>query len=191
MLRGYSTALWRTLGLALLISNLQAQTVTTINTTPAAMTFQHQLGATTLPLSQTLQIVSVPPAAKFTVAVTGFPSNGAWLLVSASSGATPLPLKVQVNPTGLSAGSYYATITITGTTGAPPPVKTVAVTLFVSSPSATLLANPPSLSFSYTVGGAIPAASLTSPFVLASNGGPLTSSGAVGRSGKRLPAHAD
>ena len=86
--------------------SVRAQTVTTINTTPALMTFQYQLGAATLPIVQTLQIVSVPAAAKFTVAVTGAPSNGAWLLVSASSGTAPLPLKVQVNPTGLSAGSY-------------------------------------------------------------------------------------
>jgi len=170
----YSSALRLTFGLALL-ATLQAQTVTTISTTPATgMSFSYQIGAAALPIVQTLQIVSVPSGAKFTLAVTGSPSNGAWLLVSASSGTAPLPLKVQVNPTGLTAGSYMAAVTITGTTGSPPPVKVVPVTLLVSSPPATLLSSPATLSFNYAVGGPVPAATLTKPFVLSSNGTPLT-----------------
>src|SRR5690242_17238002 len=166
MLKAYVAALGFLFGL----TPVQAQTATTLTTTPAAMTFQYVLNAASLPAAQTLQVASVPVGARFTLAVTGSPSNGAWLLLSTASGTAPVQLKVQVNPTGLSAGSYPAVITISGPGGA---VKTVAVTLVVSRPASTLLASPVSLSFSYTVGNPIPAPGLTNPFVLSSNGTPL------------------
>ena len=121
----------------------------------------------------------MPPAAKFNVTVTGAPSNGAWLLVSASLGTTPLSLKVQVNPTGLVAGAYFGTITVTETAGAPAPTKSIPVTLTIASPPPTLVASPTALNFSYIVGNPIPASSLTSQFVLASNGTPLSATVAV------------
>jgi uncharacterized protein (TIGR03437 family) len=170
--RGFSKAIWRALGLVLVICNAKAQTVNTITAAPAALTFQYQLGATTLPAVQTLQVTSVPAGAAFTVAVTGAQFNAAWLLLSASSGAAPSSLKVQVNPTGLSAGTYTGTITIAETAGTP--FKNIAVTLVISSPPPTLVASPTALNFSYIIGNPIPDPSLTNPFVLASNGTPLS-----------------
>jgi uncharacterized protein (TIGR03437 family) len=167
-------AIWCALGLALAISSVKAQTVNTITAAPATLTFQYQLGATTLPAVQTLQVTSVPAAAAFTVAVTGAQFNGAWLLLSASSGIAPTSLKVEVNPTGLSAGTYTGTITIAEIAGAPAPTKTIAVTLVITSPPPTLVASPATLNFSYIIGNPVPDPSLTSPFVLASNGTPLS-----------------
>src|SRR6266700_4438776 len=124
--------LWM-IGSAAWIAVAQAQVTPTLTSSLAALTFQYQIGAAALPAAQTLQIVSSPAGATFTVAVTGSPFNAAWLLVSASSGKAPLPLKVQVNPTGLTSGSYTGTITVTGLTGSPPPSKTITVTLLVSN----------------------------------------------------------
>jgi uncharacterized protein (TIGR03437 family) len=174
MCGGFSKAVWCTLGLALVTSSAKAQTPNTITAAPAVLAFQYQLGATTLPAVQTLQVTSVPAGAAFTVAVTGAPFNAAWLLLSASSGTAPSSLKAQVNPTGLSAGTYAGTITIAETVGAPAPSKTIAVTLVISSPPPTLVASPAALNFNYIIGNPIPDPSLTSPFVLASNGTPLS-----------------
>src|SRR5437660_9343531 len=118
---------WGIIGSAVWIAGAQAQTTPTLTTSLAAATFQYQIGAAALPAAQTVQIVSAPAGATFTVAVTGSPFNAAWLLVSASSGKAPLALKVQVNPTGLPSGSYTGTITVTGLTGAPPPSKSITV----------------------------------------------------------------
>src|SRR5260221_4183914 len=165
---------WWIIGSAVWMAVAQAQVTPTLTTRVAALTFQYQIGSATLPAAQTVQIVSAPAGATFTVAVTGFPFNAAWLLVSASSGKAPLPLKVQVNPTGLPSGSYTGTITVTGLTGAPPPSKTITVTLLVANAPATLVVSPAALSFTYTVGGPIPDPSLAGIFVLSSNGSPLS-----------------
>src|SRR5579864_2360109 len=127
---GFNKAIWCTLGLAFVISSAKAQTPATISAAPATLAFQYQLGAATLPAVQTLQVTSVPTGGAFTVAVTGSPFNAAWLLLSASSGIAPAPLKVQVNPTGLSAGTYSGTITI-AETGASPIIKAIPVTLVI------------------------------------------------------------
>jgi uncharacterized protein (TIGR03437 family) len=177
--RGLGKAISCMIGLALFVSGVEAQTPSTITVAPATLTFQYQLGATALPAVQTLQVTTVPAGAVFTVAVTGAPFNAAWLLLSASSGTAPSSLKVQVNPTGLSAGTYLGTITIAETAGSPPPTKTVAVNLIISSPPPTLVASPTALNFSYIVGNPIPDPSLTNVFVLASNGTPLSATIAV------------
>lgn len=109
----------------------------------------------------------------FTLAVSGSPANGAWVLTSLSAGKTPQAVKVQVNPTGLPAGSYSATITITGT-GTPVPTKSVPVTLLVTTPAPTLTANPASLSINYVTGTPANAPSLSKVVVVASNGGAVS-----------------
>ena len=167
----FGKAICWAIGSAAVIASVQAQTAPTITTSLPALSFQYQIGAVTLPAAQTMQIVGAPVGLTFTVAVAGAPFNAAWLLVSASSGKAPAPFKVQVNPTGLAAGSYTATITVTGTGALP---KTIGVTLLISNPPATLTASPTALTFNYTVGGPIPSPSLTSPFILSSNGSPLS-----------------
>ena len=107
----------------MLISTVWAQTLTTNN---ASLRFTATVGATTLPTAQTVSVQSAPPGGGFTVAVTGAaPHYAGWLLVSAASGRAPQTVSVQVNPTGLAAGSYAGTITFTGTAGSPLPVATV------------------------------------------------------------------
>jgi uncharacterized protein (TIGR03437 family) len=167
------TILWVIGGVAL-AAVLPAQTTPTLTASVSALSFSYQVGAAALPVSQSVQIAGAPLGVAFTVTVAGSPFNAAWLLVSASVGVAPLPLKVQVNPTGLAAGAYTGTITITGTTGAPPPTKTITVTVLISNPPATLIASPTALNFSYTVGGPIPDPTLTGPFILSSNGAALS-----------------
>jgi len=56
-------------------------------------------------------------------------SSASWLSVSPASGTTPATLSVSVNPSGLAAGSYSGTLTITGSGS----TQTIAVTLTVSN----------------------------------------------------------
>jgi uncharacterized protein (TIGR03437 family) len=146
---------------------------------PAVLQFTFQIGSTKLPVAQTMQVQSTPAGANFTVAVSGSPFNAAWLLVSASSGKAPTPLKISVNPTGLSAGTYSGTITISSTINSQAVTQSATVTLAISTPSPTVTATPASLSFSYTTGGPIPAPSLASAFLLSSSGSPLTATVSV------------
>ena len=141
---------------------------------PAALQFTYQIGTATLPAAQTMQVQSVPAGVNFAVAVSGSPFNAAWLLVSASTGKAPTPLKIQVNPTGLSAGSYSGTITVSATVNMVAVMQTGTVTLNVTTPPPTVSATPASLAFTYTTGGPIPAASLASAFLLSSSGSPVT-----------------
>lgn len=150
-----------------------------IAATPAALTFSYQIGATALPAAQTLQVTTTPAGASFTVGVSGLQFNGAWMLVSATSGISPASIKVQVNPTGLPAGSYIGTITIAATIAGSAMNQNIPVTLAVSTPAPTVTATPSSLNFTYVTGSPIPSASLTSAFVLASNGAALSATVSV------------
>lgn len=141
---------------------------------PAALTFAYQEGAATLPAAQTIQVQTVPAGVNFTVAVSGSPYNAAWLLVSASSGKSPLALKVQVNPTGLAAGSYTGTITVSATINSQAVTQNATVTLSVTTAPPTITATPAALNFTYTTGEPIPEPALTSAFLLSSSGSPLT-----------------
>ncbi len=144
-----------------------------ITATPAALTFSYQIGAANLPTSQTLQVQTTPAGATFTASISGSPFNAAWLLLSANSGVGPASLKVEVNPTGLPAGSYSGTITLAATIAGAPVTQNVAVTLNVSTAPPTVTATPSTLNFTYVTGGPIPSPSLTSAFVLSSNGAAL------------------
>lgn len=161
-----------TLGALGAAAALMAQMSPTVAASPAALTFAHQIGAGALPAAQTVQVQSQPAGASLTVAVSGSPFNAAWLVVSASTVRTPASLRVQVNPTGLAAGSYTGTITLSGA-GPAPPTAIVTVTLQVSAPAPTLVVSPASLNFTYVTGDPVPDPSLTSPLVLSSNGSPL------------------
>jgi uncharacterized protein (TIGR03437 family) len=80
-------------------------------------------------------------------------SSQPWLSLSPSGGATlPAQPTIAVNPTGMAAGNYSGTLTITTPDG----VQTVTVTLAVSS-SAVLTSRPGSTVFYYQTSGAIPA----------------------------------
>ncbi len=76
-----------------------------------------------------------------------------WLAVAPNSGNTPNNLQVTINPANLGVGTYTGTITVSST--APNvPSQTINVTLNIVASNAS--ANPASLTFTQTVGGAAP-----------------------------------
>lgn len=141
-----------------------------ITMTPSAMTIDYQIGAATLPAAQTLQIQTSPTGLDFSIAISGSPFNAAWLLVSENEGTSPGSVKVEVNPTGLPAGSYAATITVTATSGSTVYTQTAAVTLDVAAEATAISATPTALSFTYVTGTPVTNPSLASAFVLSSSG---------------------
>jgi len=171
----------------ILISVLSAAVVTPglgaaaagITTSPTAIQFSYQIGATTLPVAQVLQVTSSPSALNFTAAISGSPFNAAWLLISSTTGVTPDPLKVEVNPTSLAAGAYAGTITFTAVSGTQTYTQTVIVTLLVSNPPSTVSASPNTLNFTYVTGAPVPSPSLSSSFILASSGSAVSATVSV------------
>ena len=141
-----------------------------VTLTPTTMTINYQIGAAALPAEQTLSVQTTPKGLTFTVAVTGSPYNAAWLLVSADIGTSPATLKVQANPTGLAAGIYTGTITVSAISGVTTYSQASTVTLLVAPPPAAIAATPASLNFTYTTGDPTNAPSLTSEFILSSDG---------------------
>ena len=84
-------------------------------------------------------------------------SSASWLTVSPASGAGAGTLQVSVNSSQLSAGTYSGTIQISsfGTSNSP---QTINVGLTVTVPPPVLVVTPASMSFSWLVGQAAPAA---------------------------------
>jgi uncharacterized protein (TIGR03437 family) len=151
-----------------------AQTTNGVALTPSALTINYQIGAAALPAAQTLQVATTPKGLNFSVAISGAPFNAAWLLVSQSTGVSPATLKVEANPTGLAAGTYAGTITVSATSGVTAYTQAAVVTLVVQSAAASVSVNPTSLSFSYTTGGPVPSPSLASAFIVSSSGSALS-----------------
>jgi hypothetical protein len=152
----------------------------TITVTPSGATNTPQTIQVTLVVSNTALLVLSPNAASFTasvgsgistsqnVAVTstdgstlsfsvGLSSGASWLLVNTSSGSTPANLSISANPSGLAAGTYTGTVTITAASGtvANSP-QTLPVTLNVTS-SNTLSVAPAALTFSQLPNAPAPA----------------------------------
>lgn len=136
----------------------QAITVTaaapapTLTVSPATLSYSYQSGGTT-PSAQNVSVSSSGSALSYTV------STSATWLTATPSGSTPGTVAVSVSPSALAAGTYTGTVTITAS-GASNSPKTVAVTLTVTAPAVlpTLSTSPSSLSFTYQIGGATPAA---------------------------------
>jgi uncharacterized protein (TIGR03437 family) len=127
----------------------------------SSLTFSAQVSGSQ-PVGQTLA-VSASPSASYTASAS---STGNWLSISPTGSLTTSAnpaLTVSVNQSGLTANTYYGTITLVanGIT------QTVQVTLVVSSSTSTGgagnvtvtangVAGTPSLAFTYTVGGSAP-----------------------------------
>ncbi len=150
-----------------------------ITLTPSAMTVNYQIGATSLPAAQTMQIQTAPKGLNFSVSISGSPFNAAWLLVSQTTGTSPASLKVEVNPTGLPAGAYVGAITVSAASGSTNYTQTATVTLDVASAASAISANPSKLNFTYVTGTPVNSPSLTSAFVLASSGSAMPATVAV------------
>jgi len=98
-----------------------------LNVAPGTLTFTYASGSTTSG-TQNLSITSTGAALQITAAASG----GSWLSVTPTTGSTSVTVKVSANPTGLAAGTYNGTITITSTGAANTP-QTIPVKLVVSS----------------------------------------------------------
>jgi len=155
----------------------QATTAPVIGADKANLSFAYTIGAAKLPAAQTVNIKSTPAGLSYTLAVSGpLPYQGAWLLPGAYAGRAPQALPLQVNPTGLPAGSYTATVTVTATSGSPAPVSTFTVTLAVGTPAPSITTSPSALTFTYTTG--MPVA----------NNGTLVKSFLLSNTGSAIPA---
>ena len=123
----------------------------TFTVLPSSLTFTYDTGKT------------IPAAQQLTVSPEGLPvtvnayvsTGGSWLSVTPNSTTAPGVLTVAVSPAGLPTGIYTGSIVITG--GADYRAFTVPVTLNVRE-IPKLILTPTSLSFSYLVKGAWPAA---------------------------------
>jgi uncharacterized protein (TIGR03437 family) len=143
---------------------LQAQTTITVTTAPAALIFNYQSGATTLPKSQNVSIRASSGTPSFTTAT---PATDFWLEVDLNGGNLPASLVVSVNPNSLPVAQYVSSITIT-VTGAAAPVA-IPVTLNVTAAPSTLSLNPATLTFT-----APPDPSAPQTVTLSTNGSPIS-----------------
>jgi hypothetical protein len=138
-----------------------------LNITPGNLAFTYALGSTASG-TQNLSIASSGTALNLTVAASG----GAWLTVTPTTGSTPATVKVSANPTGLAAGTYNGTISITSNGAANTP-QTVPVQLVVTGTGSGRLRIWPSraVSFDYESGHSDPAPRTVR---VLSTGGPLS-----------------
>ncbi len=117
---------------------LSVVTPITITATPATLSFGAILNATA-PAAQTVQIGAQGPAGSGTLAIFPFAASvktaagGNWLSVTPTTGNDPGTISVSVSQTGLAAGNYTGTVTISSgnQNGATP--ATVSVSLTVSA----------------------------------------------------------
>jgi hypothetical protein len=110
--------------------------VPTISLSPTSLTYTAMEGGTS-PASQTVALTNAGGVVNWTVS-----DSASWLSVSPVSGSSSSTLTATVNTTGLVAGTYNGTITVSAAGSSS---KTVAVTLTVSAPttsSATLTWTP-------------------------------------------------
>jgi uncharacterized protein (TIGR03437 family) len=132
------------------------------------------------PAAQTIAVTGTPAALAFTVTASTTPAGGSWLSATPASGNTPGNVSVSVNAGTLGVGQYSGQIVITsaGANGSP---ITVPIVLNVVTPTTATVA-PTSLSFTYVVGQAVPAAqtlTVTSPSAIPINAA-VTVAGSVG-----------
>jgi uncharacterized protein (TIGR03437 family) len=140
------------------ITIMAAPSTAALAETPSSLQFAYTAGGA-VPAAESIQIAN---SGTGTLAWTASASQS-WLSLSATSGTAPSTVSVSVTPASLAAGTYSGTVTITASGASNSPI-TVAVSLTVtaSTPVATLAVTPQSLSFSYAVGSAAPAAQTVS-----------------------------
>jgi uncharacterized protein (TIGR03437 family) len=114
------------------------------------------------PAAQTITLSSTDPTAVLDYGLTFATTSGgnSWLFVGPDTGSTASGsnvLTVSVLPGLLSAGTYAGTITISATGSATVANSPLTIPVTFQVTSATLAANPTSLSFTQTVGAASPA----------------------------------
>jgi trimeric autotransporter adhesin len=142
---------------AVTISNSTAQTDCTIANTVTCSFSELQNGS--LPASLTLNLTGTS-SSSYTTSVTPGSVGGDWLQVSPAMGtiapSAPGTVTLSVAP-NTPQGSYTSVVTITFVPATIPPIS-IFVTLNVAAPAPALVASPPTVSFTYQSGGAVPAA---------------------------------
>ncbi len=113
----------------------------TISASPSAVSFSQLLGGAT-PSSQTVQLTS-GSATSFTVGTTV-----SWLSATPSTGTTPATLTLTLNSSGLAAGIYQGSVTVTG--GVAPVAIPVTLTITSTSSSPITFSPPFGVLFSQT-----------------------------------------
>lgn len=135
---------------------LNVTPVPTISVNPSSLTFNFQLGGTA-PASQGLDVSATNGPVSFTAGASTM-SGGDWLSVMAASGDTPQTLSVSVDTSGLAAGSYGGTVTVSADDASNSP-RAIPVTLNVSE-APVLNVAPSQLTFSHQIGESAPAAQM-------------------------------
>jgi uncharacterized protein (TIGR03437 family) len=121
----------------------------------SALTFNVLQGGTPPP-TQAVNLLSSGGALSFTAS-----TSAPWLQVTPASGAMPATLQISIDPSGLQAGSYSGTVTITAAQ-ATPTNRQVAVTLVVgAAASPKLLVSAPTQTFNFVQGAPAGSATLT------------------------------
>jgi uncharacterized protein (TIGR03437 family) len=117
---------------------------------PASLTFSVSSGGSAPP-PQNLVLSSNFSGPSFTVDFSTT-DGGSWLATNALSGTLPTVLQVLIDPGGLDPGTYQGVVNIR-VTGANPPLRSVPVTLNVTTPLPPLgMVDPISLSYSFGQG---------------------------------------
>ena len=157
---------------------LSAQVIapTTITPTPAALTFSYQIGpAAKQPVAQSVSLKSNDANLVLSLAITGT-LNGNWLEPSVRRGGSltlPGSITLTATPTSLAAGTYVATVTLSGTDSHSRAVsQNIQVTLVVTAAASQLDFSPANgLTFTYWTGSTAPT---SKPFVMYTEDSPLT-----------------
>jgi uncharacterized protein (TIGR03437 family) len=125
-----------------------------LNVPSATLNFTGQLGNT--PAAQTVSITATSGLLNYSVYTSNFNPSGlpSWLVVQ-NAGSTAAPLQVSVNPTGLAAGTYSATINVVSATVGSV-AQQIPVVLKVSNDPA-ISASVSTMSFPYQIGQLAPA----------------------------------
>ena len=127
-----------------------SSTTPSLSLSPTALNFSYQIGGTK-PSSQNVNVSSSGSMLSYTVG-----TSATWLTASPASGSTPGSVSVGVNTTGVTAGTYNGTVTVTaGGASNSPQVVNVSFTVTAATPNLTL--SPTTLAFNYQAGGTAPA----------------------------------
>jgi uncharacterized protein (TIGR03437 family) len=131
-----------------------------LNLNTAPLSFNYQIG-TAQPAA-----VSVTPGSTSTALAYTVTASTTWLVVTPTSGTTPTPVSIGVDPSKLGAGTYNGTVSFVagGVT------QSISVTLKVTN-DPMLVSSPTSLWFAYQIGQSFPA--LQTVALTSSNGAPL------------------
>ena len=137
--------------------NLAVTAPTGILASPSTLTFLSGVGAT----AATTQLVNISSQTGVThyTASAATQSGGTWLSVTPAGGAVPGTLRVSANPTGLSAGTYAGTVSVSPGGAQTPLIIPVDFTI---GAAAGLTATPAALSFTSQLGAAGPGAQVLS-----------------------------